>query len=226
MLKKESYPYPDINIFFLFGGVDENYIEACDFKYPSSLDDLLSKNTADILNKLQSFFIVAKNKNQAQEYVKTIQPTYWKTYTLFSLSELKNMILKRKSKVIELSKDDKEDKIEYMIRYFDDPEITFIIAGKDTTLIKKWVLENKKKEVSYIMPFLALTEVVEQLTELKYGRNKENEVFVSTWEDLEQEFNKLYSHLSENEKKEILESALLTKKYWENNENKNIEDIK
>lgn len=226
MLIQNNYPYPDINIFFLFGGVNEEYLEACDFKYPSSTDELLSKNTIDILNKLQSFFIVAESKNAALEYIKTIQPTYWKNYTFMSLSELKNMILKRKSKVIELSKDNKEDKIEYMIRYFDDPEINFVIAGQDLSEIKEWALKNKKKEVSYIMPFLALTEVVEQLTELKYGRNKENEVFVSSWENLESDLSKLYSNMSENEKKEILESALLTKKYWENNENKDIKNTK
>lgn len=226
MLEKNKYPYPDHNIFFLFGGVNEHYLEACDFEYPQDIDALLSKNTSDILNKLQAFFIVATNKKEAEAYIKTVQPTYWKTYTFYSLAELKNMILKRKQKVIALSKDNKEDKIEYMIRYFDDSTIDFVIAGKDTNLIKEWSLKNNTKEVSYIMPFLALTEVVEQLTELKYGRNKENEVFVSSWEDLGKEFDKLYSQMSEDEKKEILESASLTKKYWENNENKNIKDLK
>jgi len=226
MLEKNKYPYPDNNIFFLFGGVNEHYLEACDFEYPQDIDALLSKNSSDILNKLQAFFIVATNKKEAEAYIKTVQPTYWKTYTFYSLAELKNMILKRKQKVIALSKDNKEDKIEYMIRYFDDSAIDFVIAGKDTNLIKEWSLKNNTKEVSYIMPFLALTEVVEQLTELKYGRNKENEVFVSSWEDLGKEFDKLYSQMSEDEKKEILESASLTKKYWENNENKNIKDLK
>lgn len=226
MLEKNKYPYPDNNIFFLFGGVNEHYLEACDFEYPQDIDALLSKNSSDILNKLQAFFIVATNKKEAEAYIKTVQPTYWKTYTFYSLAELKNMILKRKQKVIALSKDNKEDKIEYMIRYFDDSAIDFVIAGKDTNLIKEWSLKNNTKEVSYIMPFLALTEVVEQLTELKYGRNKENEVFVSSWEDLGKEFDKLYSQMSEDEKKEILESASLTKKYWEKNENKNIKDLK
>lgn len=218
MLKQNDYPYKDINIFFLFGGVNEAYVEACDFKYPSTPEELLSKNTVDIMNKLQSFFLVANNKKEAEEYVKTTQPNYWKTYTFLSLAELKNMVFRRKSKTLLLSKDNNRDKIEYMIRYFDSPEIDFVIAGEDVSVIKKWATSQNKK-VSYIMPFFALTEVVEQLTELKYGRNQENEVFVSDWEEFYRSLEELDSQLSEDEKKEILTSALMTKKYWDNNGN-------
>lgn len=62
-LKKGKYPYPDENIFMIFGGANEHYLSNHSINIDVDSEDASFDNITNIFNKMNVLTSVAENRN-------------------------------------------------------------------------------------------------------------------------------------------------------------------
>lgn len=218
-LKKGKYPYPEENIFMIFGGANEHYLLSHPINIDVDAEDASFDNITNIFNKMNVLTAIAESKEIALKYFEDIMPDWWKNYSIVSLYELKNCA--RLSYDITINKNSFGDLWLVKTNDLKYPYVTLKTEHHNLDIIKTLTNEHFNSEVfEYAILLSHLTKTIKWLQQIKIGKNEEEERFVFNSEkeknnkrtSLEIYLDELYSNLSENEKEKILSHSIINNK--------------
>ena len=220
-LKKGKYPYPDENIFMIFGGANEHYLSNHSINIDVDSEDASFDNITNIFNKMNVLTAVAENKEIALKYFTDIMPDWWKNYSITSLSELKTSA--RLSYDVTINKNSFGELWLVKTKDLKYPYVTVKTEHHNLDIIKTLTNEYFNSEVfEYAILVSHLTKTIKWLQQIKTGNNTEEERFVFSSENkgnkmnmrtsLEIYLDELYASLSESEKEKILKHSIVNNK--------------